>query len=88
MISIIVACATPEKQAEIKLSVTENCTVAFAIQQSKICEQFPEIILSNNLVGIFGKRVMLEYIVQDGDRIEIYRPLLIDPKEARRARTV
>lgn len=84
MISITVAYGNAEKQAEIALMVEENCTVARAITLSKIGEQFPEIILSNNLVGIFGKRVTLEYIVQEGDRVEIYRPLLIDPKEARR----
>lgn len=84
MISITVAYGNPEKQAEIALSVEENCTVTSAIQFSKICEQFPEIIFSNNLVGIFGKRVTLEYIVQEGDRVEIYRELIVDPKEARR----
>lgn len=86
MITITVSYATPEKQAEIALSASENCTVAQAITFSKIAEQFPGIKISDNLVGIFGKRVTLNTIVRDGDRVEIYRPLVMDPKEARRFR--
>lgn len=84
MISITVAYATPEKQVEIALSVEESCTIELAIKRSKIIEQFPEIKLSTIAVGIFGQPVKLDSNLQDGDRIEIYRPLTIDPKEARR----
>ena len=84
MANITVAFATPEKQLEIKLSVAENSTVAAAIALSKIREKFPEINVSHYVVGIFGKRATLETCVRDGDRVEIYRPLFIDPKAARR----
>ena len=86
MISITVAYATPEKQVEIALSVEESCTVELAIKRSKIIEQFSEIKLANIKVGIFSQMVKLDSNLQDGDRIEIYRPLTIDPKEARRLR--
>ncbi|HLD84489.1 MAG TPA: RnfH family protein [Coxiellaceae bacterium] len=86
MIDITVAFAKPDQQIEIPLSVEENCTVALAIARSKICERFPDINLQTILVGIFGKRVKLDAPLKAGDRIEIYRPLIIDPKEARRLR--
>lgn len=86
MIPIVVAYATPEKQVEISLLVEPNCTVALAIDRSQICKQFPEIHLSQARVGIYSKRVQLDASLQANDRIEIYRPLQIDPKEARRLR--
>ena len=86
MISITVAYATPEKQVEIALSVEESCTVELAIKRSKIIEQFSEIKLADIKVGIFSQMVKLDSNLQDGDRIEIYRLLTIDPKEARRLR--
>ncbi len=88
MISITVCYATPEKQVQIALSVEESCTVELAIKRSNILEQFPEIKLSAIAVGIFGQRVKLDSNLQDGDRIEIYRPLIMDPKEARRLRAL
>jgi hypothetical protein len=84
MISVIVCYATPKKQVQIALSVEESCTVELAIKRSKIMEQFPEIKLAGIVVGIFSQRVKLDANLQEGDRIEIYRPLTIDPKEARR----
>lgn len=87
MISITVCYATPEKQVEIALDIDENCTVADAITQSKIIEQFPEINLSDNAVGIFYKCATLNTIVQEGDRVEIYRRLTVDPKDARRTKS-
>lgn len=84
MISITICYATPSKQVQIALSVEESCTVELAIKRSNILLQFPEIKLANIAVGIFGQRVKLDSNVQAGDRIEIYRSLIIDPKEARR----
>lgn len=86
MINITVSYATPEKQVEIPLVVEENCTVALAIRRSDILKQFPEIRLGETPVGIFSKKVELDSVMRDGDRIEIYRPLLMDPKQARRLR--
>ena len=57
-----------------------------AIKKSSILLYFPEINLSKNKVGIYGKLVELDHIVKNNDRIEIYRPLSIDPKKARRVR--
>lgn len=86
MISITICYATPEKQVQIALEVEKSCTIDMAIKRSNIVEQFPEIKLSDCVVGIFGQRVRLDSNVQMGDRIEIYRPLTLDPKEARRVR--
>ncbi|OGT43223.1 MAG: RnfH family protein [Gammaproteobacteria bacterium RIFCSPHIGHO2_12_FULL_40_19] len=86
MISITVCYATPNKQLEIPLTVEESCTVALAIKRSNLCAQFPDIKLAHSTVGIFGQCVKLDSNLQDGDRVEIYRPLTIDPKEARRLR--
>lgn len=86
MIKVTVAYATPQQQLEIPLTVEENCTAQLAIQRSHILTQFPEIKLQKIRVGIFGKRVGLDARLHDGDRVEIYRALMIDPKEARRKR--
>lgn len=85
-VDILVAYATPDRQIEIPLSVEESCTIAMAIRRSGILEQFPEIQLSSANVGIYSRKVALDALVHAGDRIEIYRPLQIDPKEARRLR--
>ena len=82
----MVCYATREKQVKIELSVEESCTVELAIQRSNIMKQFPEIQLAGIAVGIFGQLVKLDSHLQEGDRIEIYRPLTLDPKEARRLR--
>lgn len=84
MINITVAYATPQKQLDIPLMLEESCTVELAIQRSKIMEHCPEIKLANIAVGIFGQRVKLDSNLQEGDRIEIYRSLIVDPKELRR----
>lgn len=84
MISIEVVYATPEKQKIINLQVPVGTSIEAAIKQSGILTEFTEINLTQQKVGIFSKPRVLSDIVQAGDRIEIYRPLLIDPKEARR----
>ncbi|WP_264435336.1 RnfH family protein [Coxiella endosymbiont of Dermacentor marginatus] len=83
MITVSICCATPKKQLEISLKVEKNSTVVMVIRRSDILQQFPEINLTKAYVGIYGRRVTLSTSVQDGDRIEIYRSLLIDPKQAR-----
>lgn len=87
MIEIVIAYALPERQVEISLKVEESCTVVIAIKRSGILQQFPEIKLAQAIVGIHNKEVMLDSILQNDDRIEIYRPLSIDPKQARLLRT-
>jgi len=81
-----VAYAKPEKQLIIQIDVEESCTVEQAIVLSKIKKQFPEIDVEKNKVGIFGKTVKLMDSLREKDRVEIYRPLIVDPKESRRAR--
>jgi putative ubiquitin-RnfH superfamily antitoxin RatB of RatAB toxin-antitoxin module len=84
MIAIEVVYGTPDKQVLLGLSVCEGSTVAEGIEQSAIREEFPELELDITRVGVFSRKVSLDYVLREGDRIEIYRPLLVDPKEARR----
>ena len=86
-VRVEVAYATPAQQTVIELHVSATATVEEAIQQSGILTRFPEIDLGHASVGIFGEVAHLGDRVRDDDRIEIYRPLIADPKEARRRRT-
>ena len=70
------------------LQVAESCTVEQAIELSDIIGQFPEIDLAKNKVGIFSQVCLLNTRLQENDRVEIYRSLVIDPMEARRQRAV
>lgn len=91
MIMVEVTYALADKQSVIPLKVEQGCTAFEAAERSGIVKQFPEIDLENIKIGIFGKiltgkngpkvRELLE-----GDRVELYRPLIADPKEARKRR--
>ncbi|MBS0357816.1 MAG: RnfH family protein [Proteobacteria bacterium] len=83
---IEVAYATPERQMIIPLDIPDQSTIEFAIHESGILKEFPEIDLTKNAVGIFSRRVKLDTVLQSDDRVEIYRSLLIDPKSQRRKR--
>lgn len=85
MIRVEVAYARPEKQRIIALQVPSGTTILQAVQQSGIVEEFPEIDLAVAKMGIYSKAVPKpsEQVLAEGDRVEIYRPLLIDPKQAR-----
>jgi putative ubiquitin-RnfH superfamily antitoxin RatB of RatAB toxin-antitoxin module len=85
-ILVEVAYATADRQLILELYVDQGTTIKQAIEISGILERFPEIDLKKNTVGIFGKRKKVGQILQDTDRIEIYRPLIADPKEVRRRR--
>ncbi|MCL5272691.1 MAG: RnfH family protein [Gammaproteobacteria bacterium] len=85
-INIEVAYAKADTQRIIKLEVACGTTIEAAIQQSGILAFYPEIDLAQQKVGIFSQKRELTDLVQAGERIEIYRPLIIDPKEARRAK--
>ena len=85
-IMVEVAFALPEKQLIIPVRVHKDCTVQEAIKESGIESKFDEIDLSINDVGIFGKLTTLDAKLRDRDRVEIYRPLIADPKEIRRKR--
>jgi putative ubiquitin-RnfH superfamily antitoxin RatB of RatAB toxin-antitoxin module len=86
VIAISVAYAGPDDQAVVSLNVSSGTTLRAAIERSRIMSRFPEIELSHNRVGVFGQLRDLGDMVAAGDRVEIYRPLAIDPKEARSKR--
>lgn len=83
MISIEVVYANPNEQIVIPLQCKNASTARTAIEQSGILQRFPDIDLHQQKIGIFGKIVSLSQPLKDGDRVEIYRPLKIDPKAAR-----
>ncbi len=86
LIRVEVAYARPGEQTIIPVEVPEGATLEQAVIQSRIQERFPEIQLHAARVGVFGKLGKLSTAVRAGDRVEIYRPLLADPKEVRRKR--
>ena len=90
MLQVEVAYASPQRQRLIALSVPEGTTALEAAVRSGIAGEFPEIDLSTASMGIFSRLLdgrsqplPKDCTLEDGDRVEIYRPLLIDPKEAR-----
>ncbi|WP_310606801.1 RnfH family protein [Buttiauxella brennerae] len=85
-INVEVVYALPEKQYLLKVRLKEGSTVEQAITASGILELRTDIDLAKNKVGVFSRPVKLADTVNDGDRVEIYRPLIADPKELRRQR--
>ena len=85
-ITIEVAYALPNKQVIIPVKLHEGVTAEEAIVASGVLKQFPEIDLAVNKTGIFGKLIKLDTALRENDRVEIYRPLIADPKEVRRKR--
>lgn len=81
-----VAYAEPDQQVILEVNVPEDATVQMAIEASGILQRFPDIDLEQQKVGIFSRLVTLNQRLQPRDRVEIYRPLLADPKAARRQR--
>lgn len=86
LLRVEVGYALPAEQALLALEVEDGTTIRQAIKRSGIAIRFPEIGVVPARVGVFGKRARLDTPVRDGDRIEIYRPLMADPKEVRRAK--
>lgn len=79
-----VAYALAGQQAVVPLEVEPGATLRDAIQRSGLLERFPEIRLGQGSVGVFGKLRGLDEALSAGDRVEIYRPLLTEPRERRR----
>jgi putative ubiquitin-RnfH superfamily antitoxin RatB of RatAB toxin-antitoxin module len=79
-----VAYADKFKQTWLKLDVPEGSTVQEAIRRSGLLDQFREIDLGRNKVGIFGKLVGLDTVLAEGNRVEIYRPITADPETVER----
>jgi uncharacterized protein len=86
MIAVEVAYALAGKQAILELEVPEGTTALEAAKRSGITEKFEGIDLDNAKLGIFSKVVSPTQELRDGDRVEVYRPLVADPKEVRKAR--
>lgn len=86
LIHVEVVYALPQAQRVIKLAITPDTQACEIIEKSGVLELYPEIDLKKNKVGVYSRNIKLSTTVRDGDRIEIYRPLLADPKEIRRKR--
>lgn len=85
-ITVEVAYATDKKQFLQRLQVVDGMPIRDVIAMSDVLMAFPELSFDSMQTGIFSKKATLEQLTRDGDRIEIYRPLKIDPKESRRLR--
>lgn len=86
MINIEVVYALPHEQVLMKLKLPQGATLAEAVQASGISQKHPEVSLTQNKFGIYGKLSKADAVLRDKDRVEIYRPLIADPKEVRRKR--
>lgn len=87
-ICVEVCYALPDKQTLLTVDIQPEVTIEEVIKLSGIEEVHGEIDLSKNRVGVFSKLAKLTDTLHDGDRIEIYRPLLVDPKEVRKQRAL
>lgn len=85
-LEVEVAYARHDVQVIVPLQVPPGTSARQAIERSGLLERFPEIGLERNKVGIFGKVVELDQPLRARDRVEIYRPLIADPKEVRKRR--
>jgi hypothetical protein len=86
MIRIEVAYAKPERQLILALEAEPGITAKEAVLRSGILDEFPEIDIETAKLGIFGKAAQGSTVLNPMDRVEIYRPLIADPKEARKKR--
>ena len=86
LIRVEVAYARPDQQVILTVDVPAGSSIEEAVKRSSIIDRYPEINLKENKVGIFGKAKTLDQALRAGDRVEIYRPLIADPKESRRQR--
>lgn len=85
-INIEVLYALPQEQVLLRVQAPQGATVDEAIRLSGVLEKHPEIDLASNKLGIYGKLSKSDTVLRDRDRVEIYRPLIADPKEVRRQR--
>ncbi len=84
--TVEVVYALAQQQTLLKCQVPSGATVTQAVQASGILAKYPEIDIAINKLGIFGKLTKADAVLRDKDRVEIYRPLIADPKEVRRQR--
>lgn len=84
--NIEVVYALPEKAELVRLSMPEGSTVLQAVEASGLLAKHPEIDVRKNKFGIYAKLAKADAVLRDRDRVEIYRPLIADPKEVRKQR--
>ncbi|SQD80206.1 RnfH family protein [Moritella yayanosii] len=87
-INVEVIYALPKEQITFTVSVEQGATAQQAIEASGILAKYPEIELNKNKLGIYSRLIKLDTVLQDGERVEIYRPLIADPKEMRKRRAL
>jgi putative ubiquitin-RnfH superfamily antitoxin RatB of RatAB toxin-antitoxin module len=86
LLQVYVCYATPQREFIHPMKVEQGTTIGQAIEQSGVLAEFPEINLVTQPVGIYAKKKTLDTVLRERDRIEIYRPLVADPKDSRRRR--
>jgi uncharacterized protein len=86
LISVEVVCATAERQLLRKVTLPAGSRVIEAVEHSGILQAMPDFAFDPSRLGVFARRVSPDDALHDGDRVEIYRPLTLDPKDARRRR--
>ena len=86
LIDIEVAYAAADRQEVIRVKVARGTTVLGALAASGLEQRFPEIAAATPALGVFGRVVAIDHVVEAGDRVEVYRPLRADPRVARRSR--
>jgi hypothetical protein len=86
LLQVYVCYATPSREFLHPMKVRPGTTIGHAIEQSGVLAEFPEIDLERQPVGIYARKKPLDTVLRERDRIEIYRPLLADPKDSRRRR--
>ena len=85
-IAVEVAYAEAQRQWVLPVQLPAGATVRQAIEASGLMEQVPGLVIDAARLGVFSRKATPEQVLEDGDRVEIYRPLSLDPKEARRRR--
>ena len=83
-VAVKLVCAWPERSFVLPLHVDPGTTIAVAVERSGVLDRFPELRASALNYGVFGRVVTADYVLRPGDRIELLRPLLHDPKQTRR----
>jgi putative ubiquitin-RnfH superfamily antitoxin RatB of RatAB toxin-antitoxin module len=86
LLQVYVTYATPSREYVQPMKVAPGTTIGEAIEHSGVLVTFPEIDLAHQPVGIYSRKKTLDTVLRERDRVEIYRPLLADPKESRRKR--
>lgn len=86
MLRVEVCYALPDKQVLVPVTVPAGATLQQALEASGLLDKHPEIDLKKNKFGVYAKLTKLDAVLRDRDRVEIYRPLIADPKEVRKQR--